>query len=233
MPSQVETNDRVIQTDHDRPIVFRTTNAEVYKRAVEEGSLWLRSSDFYRRLEDRARCDVGEGVNATTLGVPLKFKPPRGSTISISGDGRIGQMIVPHYILSLHGAGISAQQRELFGGYTFGIRCISRLSAEILYGASRSIKVAGYRFGQISYQRTALTRSFSCIGAAIGLGGNPPEYLGSINTDVLRKDPVNPFIEQDEWRIVVFTDGIHKDDPDAPLEIRVDPNHFYEYQGVA
>lgn len=225
--------DTVVQTDDDRPIVFRTTSSDVYGRTVEEGSLWLRTSEFFRRVEDQARSDLGEGINATILGVPLRFKPPRGSKILIQGEGKIGQVIVPHYILSLHGAGISPEQRMLFGGCTFGIKCIAKLSAEILYRSSNIVKVTGYRFGQVAYHHTALVRSHTSTGAAIGLGGNPPEYLRSINTDVLRKDPVSPFIAQDEWRIVIFTEGVYKDDPNVPLEINVDPGHFYDYRSVA
>lgn len=218
-----------IKADYDRPIIFRTTSSEVHKKTIETGSIWLRSSEYYRGIEHKVRKDLGEGINATRTEIPLRFKPRRGPQISIQGTGTIGQAIVPHYIMSLHGAGISAEQQQIFGGFTFGLNCISRLSAEILYRVSKIIDVTGYRFGQISYQQTALVRSHSGPGAAIGLGGAPPEYLRSINTDVLRKDPVSPFIEQDEWRIVVFTEDFYKDDPNAPLEIHVEPSHFYEY----
>jgi hypothetical protein len=57
----------------------------------------------------------------------------------------------------------------------------------------------------------------------------PPLYLDPLNTDVLRKQPIRPFIEQDEWRIVIFTEGYLNDDPHAPLQIQVDPSHFYPY----
>jgi hypothetical protein len=79
------------------------------------------------------------------------------------------------------------------------------------------------------YQYTALTQSNQPQGAAISIGGEPNVYLKSINTDVLRKEPVQPFIEQDEWRIVVFTNGYYKNDPMEPLDIFVEPSHFYEY----
>jgi hypothetical protein len=65
--------------------------------------------------------------------------------------------------------------------------------------------------------------------AAIDLSGDGPLFLKSINTSVLRKEPVLPFIEQDEWRIVVFTDGYLNNDPLTPPDINVDPGHFYDY----
>ena len=65
--------------------------------------------------------------------------------------------------------------------------------------------------------------------AAIKLDGNPAVAIKSINTDVLRKEPVEPFIFQDEWRIAIFSSGYLNDDPNEPLKINVDPNNFYEY----
>ncbi len=62
------------------------------------------------------------------------------------------------------------------------------------------------------------------------IGGNPPVYLNPLNTDVLRKRPIVPFIEQDEWRIVILTNGYLGDDPNAPLQLNVDPSNFYAYQ---
>ena len=40
-----------------------------------------------------------------------------------------------------------------------------------------------------------------------------------------------PFIEQDEWRIVIFTEGYLEGDPMAALKINVEPSHFYAYRG--
>jgi hypothetical protein len=94
------------------------------------------------------------------------------------------------------------------------------------------LKCVGYRYGAVYYQYAALALSHHQIGSsAMSLGGAPPVYLNPLSTDVLRKQPVMPFIEQDEWRIVIFTEGYLEDDPTAPLRINVDPSHFYAYQG--
>ncbi|ABL64341.1 hypothetical protein [Chlorobium phaeobacteroides] len=222
-----------IITEFDRPIVFRTVNAEVYESTINSGSIWLRSSDYYVYLEDKARCDKSEGANGTKTLLPLCFHPEGGTKQIYYGDGIIGQKISPHYIFSMHGSSVSECVRKDFGEFTFGIKCISRLSAEILYEASKYLNVTGYRFGQVSYQYTALCRSLHSHGAAVGLGGNLPEFLQSINTDVLRKDPVLPFIEQDEWRIVIFTNSLIKNDYNEPLKLIVNPNNFYEYKSSA
>lgn len=186
-----------------------------------------------RELEDAVPCDRSEGVNSTKLRLALRFQRPTGPSIQLSGDGNVGQQIAPHYILSLHGASISLEQRQSFGGNTFGVRSLSRLSAEILCRASKLVDVRGYRFGPISYRYTALKRSYSGFGAPICVGGIPSEFLVSVDTDVLRKDPVKPFVDQDEWRVVIFTNGYYKDNPKAPLELKVDPKHFYGYQADA
>jgi hypothetical protein len=51
----------------------------------------------------------------------------------------------------------------------------------------------------------------------------------SVDTDVLRKDPVAPFIYQDEWRIAIFPIKYLKDDASTPLELNVSPGQFFEY----
>jgi hypothetical protein len=150
-------------------------------------------------------------------------------TVQIRGLGAIGQVVTPHYLVSLHGTSISTAQRKEFGGYTFGVRSLSRLSTDVLFQASQQIKCSGYRYGQVCYQYTALTMSLFSNGAAINLGGNPPLCLGALNTDALRKRPVVPFTEQDEWRIVIFTDGYLGNDAAAPLKICVARSHFYPY----
>jgi hypothetical protein len=169
-------------------------------------------------------------VNSSKLTIPLRVQLPAGSFIQIEGSGDVGQQIVPHYILSLHGMSISPEQLASFGKCTFGIRSLSNLSAEILYRSSLKLKCRGYRFGQVFYQHAALAQSQSQIGAsALQLGDAPPLYLNPLNTDVLRKKPIRPFIEQDEWRIVVLTERYVSADPKAPLQINVDPAHFYPY----
>ncbi|MBM3527857.1 MAG: hypothetical protein FJX62_07180 [Alphaproteobacteria bacterium] len=217
-----------ISADFGEPILFRTTNADVYDATLKHGSLWLRSDAYYRNIEDQSRVDTSEGVNSSRPTIPMSFKIENGPSIQIFGPGAIGQKIVPHYIVSLHGSSISAEQIRAFGGHTFGIKNLSKLSAEVLYRASSLIRCNGYRYGSVSYQRTSLCLSRSTIGsAAIQLCENPPLYLNPLDTDVLRKDPVSPFIEQDEWRIAIFANGYLDGDANFPLQIKVDPSHFY------
>jgi hypothetical protein len=171
-----------------------------------------------------------EGVNTSKLTIPLRIQIPNGPFIHIEGSGDVGQQIVPHYILSLHGTSISHEQLASFGECTLGIKSLSKLSAEILYQSSLLLKCHGYRFGQVFYQHAALAQSHTQIGAAaIKLGGAPPAYLNPLNTNVLRKKPIKPFIEQDEWRVVVFTEEYLNDNPHSPLQINVDPSYFYRY----
>lgn len=67
---------------------------------------------------------------------------------------------------------------------------------------------------------------------AIQLSNDPPLYLNPADTDVLRKLPIAPFIEQDEWRIVLFTDGYVDNDPNMPLRANVSPSNFYLYDSI-
>ncbi len=218
-----------LKTELDRPILFRTVEKEIYRKSVDEGSIWLRSSHYYRSIEEQARCDQNEGANGTKTLMPLRFQVENAPPLTIQGTGSVGCEIIPHYILSMHGAAISEKCRGEFGGHTFGIRCIARLAAEILYQASRQLDVFEYRFGQVSYLYTALSISNNGHGAAISLGGRPMLSVRSIDTDVLRKDPVAPFIYQDEWRIAIFPTKYLNDDASKPLELNVSPEHFFEY----
>src|SRR5690606_12494763 len=111
-----------LRTELDRPILFRTVGRDVFRNSVDEGSIWLRSSHYYRSIEDRARCDRSEGVNGTRSLIPLRFKIENAPLVTLQGPGSVGCEIVPHYILSLHGAAISDECRSKFGGYTFGIK---------------------------------------------------------------------------------------------------------------
>lgn len=218
-----------VKSQLERPIVFRTVGSDVYQSTIETGSVWLRSSHYYREIEDEARKDQSEGYNSTTTPFPLHFAPEGAAPITIRGDGSVGQHINPHYIMSLHGTGLSEHMRQDFGGYTIGVCCFWRLAAEIFVEASKQLELTGYRYGQVSYQRTALIMSSSGGGAAITLGGDSPVHIKSINTDVLRKDPVEPFIFQDEWRIALFPKNYLNEDPKEPLRLNVDPSNFYEY----
>jgi hypothetical protein len=209
------------------PLVFRTVKADIYQSSIG-GSVWLRSDQYYRNLEDQIRNDPLEGVNSGTTAMPVSVRVG-GVHVRIQGDGGIGQQLPPHYLMSLHGTSISATQRHNFGGHTFGIRSLSRLSVDVLYQASRQVRCLGYRFGQVSYQHSVLCLSLFSNGAAINLGGDPPVTIGPLNTDILRKRPMSPFIEQDEWRIAIFTDGYLGNDATAPLKVTVDPSYFYPY----
>lgn len=219
-----------VQAAPGEPIVFRTTNQEVADRTLGEGSIWLRPAEYYQAIEDEARSDRAEGVNSGTAAVPLRLNPQGGTPITVQGPGDIAQAIVPHYIASFHGSSIPETLRQEFGGVTFGIKSLARLSAEILYQASLQAKCTGYRYGKVYYQYSGLTVANAAIGgAAIQLGDNPPWFLNPLDTDVLRKSPVAPFIQQDEWRIVVFVQSYLGADVKEPLKINVSPEHFYPY----
>lgn len=223
-----------IQAALNEPILFRTSSEKVYKSAISRGSIWLRSAQYFRELEDTSRSDRGEGVNSGTTAIPLQISPERGPETTIAGRGHIGQGIGPHYILSLHGNSVFPSQREAFGGWTFGVKSLFLLSTEIVFRASLQLPVTGYRFGQVRYQYAGMSQSHSSVGsAAITISEVPPLYLNPFDTDVLRKLPIAPFTEQDEWRIAVFTRGYLNQDPHLPLMLEVEPSHFYPYlEGV-
>ncbi len=219
-----------IATEIDEPILFRTSSRDVYTATLATGSLWLRSDQYFREIEDTVRRDRSEGTNGTSTVIPIKVAPQNGPSVHIFGDGEISQRFDPHYILSMHGSGIRLAQVRAFGGHTFGIRSISRLSAEVLYRCSQLVRCNGYRYGPVSYQRTALTHSLHSIGGSpLCLSRNPASYIRPLNVDVLRKQPMFPFVDQDEWRIVVFADGYLEGNPRFPLKINVDPGAFFPY----
>jgi hypothetical protein len=210
------------------PLLFRTSGADVVRATLKTGSLWLRSDRYFRELEDRVRNDAEEGANSTTTSLPLNVNVG-GTKVRIQGSGAIGQIIQPHYLLSLHGTAISGAQRREFGGHTFGVRGLFKLTYEILFQAAQQIKCTGYRYGPVAYQHTPLTFTSGASGAAIGLAHDPPLYLNSYSSDVLRKRPIHPFIEQDEWRIAIFADGYLSNDPNEPLKLHVAASNFYPY----
>lgn len=220
------------KTELDEPILFRTTSLPVYESTLSTGSIWLRTAEYYKELEDKVRADESEGINSGTTAIPLHIKAQEGFDFHIAGRGQIGQIIVPHYILSLHGTSIAPSQRNAFGGHTMGIRSLFELSTDVLCQASKQVKCSGYRYGAVYYQHCALAMSLNSAGAAaIHIGGNPGLFLNPIDTDVLRKRPIEPFTLQDEWRIVIFVRGYLNDDPSVPLKINVAPDHFYPYLG--
>lgn len=218
-----------IQTDYERPILFRTMGKEVYEKTFTSGSIWLRTSHYYRAIEDKARVDKSEGVNTTSSLLPLNFKSPDGIAMSVSGDGGIGREIIPHYIMSLHGSAIRENIRNEFGGNTLGVRCFWRLASEVFLQASKQLELTGSRYGAVSYQHTALLQSRVGGGSAFCIGNDDPIHVRSVSTDVLRKAPIEPFIGQDEWRIVLFPQSYLGNDINEPLKINVDPDHFYRY----
>ena len=222
----------VIQSNFDKPILFRTTDKTVHDLTVNNGSLWLRTSRYYRELEDRTRSDKHEGVNTSPMKFPLYFKNSNDVKVNLisDGTGSLGTEIIDHYLVSMHGIGITETIRQEFGGHTIGIKDIDRLAAEILFEASKQLEVHGYRYGPVSYQNTALTRSQHANSSIISIGNEGcPEYIKSMPTDVLRKKPIEPFIFQDEWRIAIFTKNIVSNDFNEPLKINVSPENFYEY----
>jgi hypothetical protein len=219
-----------IEAETDEPILFRTTGEAVCKSTLHAGSLWLRSDKYYRDLEDQIRNDAAEGVSSGTTALPVQFQQKNGVQIRVEGKGNVGRLLGPHYIVSLHGTSISESQRAAFGGHTFGVRSLFRLSAEVLCEASRQIKCTAYRHGPVRYHYAALAHSNRSVGGpAIQFDHDPPRYLNPLDADALRKRPIQPFIEQDEWRIVVFTDGYLDGDPTLPLKVNVSPSHFYPY----
>ena len=101
-----------IKTKLDRPIIFRTCSKEVYEATLSTGSIWLRSSLYYRKTEDVARKDRSEGVNGTAALFPLRFNPDSAQAMTLQGPGSIGQEIILHYLMSMHGTSITEATRK-------------------------------------------------------------------------------------------------------------------------
>lgn len=219
-----------VLADHNHPILFRTMGKDVFQSTVEAGSVWLRSDQYYREIEDKVRQDRSEGFNGGGCTIPLRL-PLGGASapLTIVGEGMIGQTLPPHYILSLHGSSISAEQHSSFGGFTVGVKSALRLAEEIYVKAKEVIGEHRWFFQQVAYQRTALTVTATPLEAAPITFGNPPMHLSIVDATPFRKDPVWPFVEQDEWRIVLGTEGYLSNDPYEPLRINVDPGLFYPY----
>jgi len=204
------------------PILFRTTNEEVRRAALETGSLWLRSAQYYAASEDQVRNDATEGMSASRATVPLRF-----GEVEFARVGTVSRQTVPHYILSLHGACISKEQHSSFGGCSFGIRERWRLAMAIYYEVVKQIDCTGFRYGPVNYRHGLLGLMRNRVGEPIQLPGDL--YLGPEDADFLTKPPIRPFIEQDEYRIAMFTDGYIDNDINAPLKINVPTSHFYPY----
>lgn len=217
-----------VQSNHEEPMLFRSCQKIAHEGAINEGSLWLRSSHYYRGLEnDIVRMDGSEGVNFTPHRFPLKFDSRHTLVSTISGDGSIGCEIIACYILSMHGTGIREDIRRGFGEYMFGIKSIYKLVHDVLYQAQKQVNVIAHRYGQVSYQYTPLTLSRNRNSASITLSKNL--FLKSQNTDILRKAPIAPFIYQDEWRIALFVNEYINNDEAEILKINVNSENFYDY----
>jgi hypothetical protein len=217
-----------LQSNFEEPLLFRSGDRVVHDSAINDGSLRMKSIHFYRGIEnDAARVDGHEGINTTPFTFPLRFDRNISNISEITGGGRIGCEIRNAYILSLHGTGIDPSIREGFGAYMFGIKSLYSLVNEIIYQASRQVEVIGHSYGQVSYQYTPLTISKNGMNTAIELSKGI--YLKSIATEILRKDPILPFIKQDEWRIAIFVKDYINNDAAESLFINVDKRHFYSY----
>lgn len=218
-----------ILADRDHPILFRTVNEFVFKSTLETGSVWLRSDQYYRRIEDKVRQDSAEGLNGGLTALPLRLSLDRpGSEATFQGGGKIGQFLPPHYILSLHGSSISPGQHASFGGFTLGVKSIIRLAEDIYEKAKKVIGEHQWFCGHVAYQRAALMLTVDSRAPVI-YGLDAPLAIAVYRPAIMRKDPVWPFIEQDEWRIVLFPEQYLDNDPDTPIRLTVDPNHFYPY----
>ena len=53
-----------------------------------------------------ARRDIGEGVTGTSVGLELSINPENANGIMLKGTGTTGCDIIPHYLISFHGAAI-------------------------------------------------------------------------------------------------------------------------------
>jgi hypothetical protein len=234
-----------VQSDLDQPIVFRTTTESVYRSTIENGEIWLRSDEYFRKLEDKARNDVLESMSAAKHQMPLALQAPSDPPLNIEGDGHmnlegdghmnlegdghIAEQLGPHYILSLHGSSIAEPIRAEFGGFTFGVKNIDLLARHIFEECRKLIVCNQWSWDQIRYQHSALRISEDDKGAPIQFGHNPSRCLRIFHPNAFKKRPVPPFIHQDEWRIVIWTSGYVKDDPNEPLKVRVPPSLFYRY----
>jgi hypothetical protein len=218
-----------IQSDIGQPIVFKTTTEPVYRSTLQAGESWLRSDEYYRQLEDQVRGDSLESSSPGRTTVPLSVSNPGGASLHFSGEGFLAERLPAHYIMSFHGTSIAEAERRGFGGYTFGVKNIMLLASAVLLKCSTQIGCFGYNWNQINYQFSGLQISDQIDGAPIVFGDNPPRCFRTLAPNAFRKRPVQPFIDQDEWRIVIWTNGYLNSDPMLPLRIIVPAPHFYPY----
>ena len=120
------------------PILFRTTSEKVRRAALEAGSLWLRSAQYYADSEDQVRNDATEGMSASRGTIPLRL-----GGVHFTRPGTLARQSGPHYILSLHGTCISKAQHTAFGGYSFGIKEPWRLAMAIHHEVEKANRLSG------------------------------------------------------------------------------------------
>lgn len=219
-----------LETDLDQPILFRTCDQVPYDAALSSGSLWLRSDRYYRDLEDEARNDRHESTSSGSTRVPLRMPTAGGGSITIQGPGTLGVLPTPHYMLCLHGSSISEAALSGFGGRTLGIRNVARLAPEIFDECSKQIPCSSWQWTQVAYAHSAMMVTEAPGGAPIRCLRNEKEVsITPIAPTPFRKRPVLPFIEQDEWRIVIYTEGYLPGPIDEPLRINVSASQFFAY----
>lgn len=213
-----------VQSNLDYPLIFRTSTESVYRSTTENGEIWLRSDECFRSLEDKVRNDALESLSAAGHKFPLLV-----SNLHLEGDGNLSEEFLPHYILSLHGTSIKDEVRRGFGGFTFGVKNIDLLARHIFEECRKQIACTQWEWAPIAYQYSALKISEDQTGAPIQVGHDPSRFLGVWRPSPFRKRPIPPFIYQDEWRIVLRTNGYINRDSSVPLKVRVPPSLFYEY----
>jgi hypothetical protein len=223
----------LIQSDLDRPVLFRTTTESVYRSTTDNGEIWLRADEYFRRLEDKVRNDELESASAGKHQFPLNLNPPSSHAVHLTGNGHIAESPKPHYILSLHGTSIVEETRKGFGGFTFGIRNIDLLARHIFEECRKQITCNQWNWDQVRYQHSALRISEDGKGAAIQFGDGQSRALRVFDVSPFRKRPIPPFTQQDEWRIVMWSEGYLKGDSKEPLIVRVPPSLFYRYLEAA
>ncbi len=215
----------------DNPVIFRTTCGYAYAQSVDEGSLWLRPLDYFEKLEKESVGDKSEPYNVA----PSRMK------VHLS-DGKVWNKLddnlfikipkLKQYIACFHGPAISDKQRENFGGCTFSIKNVNCLITEIYRECIKQVnpfidsstnQSRNPRFGKVFYQYVGInfTRNVEAFQFSTGI------YLGYHLQDDFRKDPLPEFIDQDEYRFIVYVDNYISDDPEVPLKINVDPRNFY------
>lgn len=217
-----------IKTETNQLLVFRTCEKEVYDFAMNTGSLWLRTSHYYQSIEnDIVREDKLEGLSTAKISLPLIFESSRSNITTIEGEGFVGENPKKAYIISFHGISIEKKTKRGFGPKTFGIYNIEKFISDILIEAKKQLNIESYIFGKVIYQYSPVFISSSNLGGSLKL--NKVEHLSVFDQNILRKRPIEPFILQDEFRLVLFVDEYINNNMNSILKINVSNNNFYDY----